>query len=114
MYDFQIFLGNKQYRTGKEQALLTQDAVFTQNGVFGITRHPWYLGSLLSIWTLPTVYPMGIFLSACILSVYLVVGTILEEKKLVKLHGKKYREYADHVSMLVPWKWAFGLFHSCR
>ncbi len=114
VYDLQIFLGLKQYRTGKELALLTKEAVFTERGVFAITRHPWYLGTLLLIWSLPTVYPKAIFLAAGILSIYLVVGTILEEQRLVVLHGDKYREYMDHVSMLLPWKWVLNLFHLAK
>ena len=40
-----------------------------------------------------------------VLSVYLVVGTILEERKLVLEYGQVYRQYQHEVSMFVPWRW---------
>lgn len=40
-----------------------------------------------------------------ILTIYLIVGTVLEEKKLVSEFGEKYRNYQEKVSMLIPYKW---------
>ena len=40
-----------------------------------------------------------------ILTVYVVIGTHLEERKLVAEFGDEYREYQQTVSMLFPWKW---------
>ena len=44
-----------------------------------------------------------------ILTVYLVVGTILEERKLVIELGEEYREYQQQVPMLLPLKWLRSL-----
>jgi len=35
----------------------------------------------------------------------LIVGTYLEEKKLVREFGEKYLIYQKRVSMLIPYKW---------
>lgn len=104
-YDLQYFLGIKQWRTGRHDLLMSEKEEFSEEGVFGMTRHPWYLGSLLLIWSLFEEYPLAVFLAACILSVYLVVGTFLEEKKIVARYGASYRRYQQRVSMLFPWKW---------
>jgi len=109
-YDLQYFLGIRQLRTGEEHLLLNGTTEFTETGVFGITRHPWYLGSLLLLWSGPSSYPLPVFLAVSILSAYLVVGTMLEERKIVALHGEAYGRYRQQVSMLFPWKWIRRFF----
>jgi protein-S-isoprenylcysteine O-methyltransferase Ste14 len=104
-YDIKYFLGLKQLRTGHAHTLLSNTGDFHATGVFAITRHPWYLGSLLAIWSILGEYPRPIFCAAVILSLYLVVGTLLEERKILQEHGSSYRRYQHQVSMLFPWKW---------
>jgi len=104
-YDLQYVLGLKQLRTGKTPLLLTDSPDFSAAGVFGLVRHPWYLGSLLLIWSALPVYPLPKFVAAVILSCYLVIGTLLEERKIIARHGDRYRAYQQQVSMLFPWKW---------
>ncbi len=104
-YDFKSFLGIHQLRAGETQVLLSTSQDFLPTGVFNITRHPWYLGSLLAIWTIFDEYPRPLFVTSIILSVYLVVGTLLEERKIIREYGLRYRRYQQQVSMLFPWKW---------
>jgi methanethiol S-methyltransferase len=104
-YDFQSFLGIKQLMVRETQVLLSTNQDFLPNGVFNITRHPWYLGSLLAIWTIFREYPSPLFVASIILSGYLVVGTLLEERKIIQEYGDRYRHYQQQVSMLFPWKW---------
>ncbi len=113
-YDLETLLGIRQYRTGKNQLLLSTSGSFCESGVFTVTRHPWYLGSLLLIWSLPGSYPAATFLAACILSLYLVIGTILEEKKIVAQYGESYLNYSRRVSMLFPNRWLLGLLGGRR
>jgi beta-lactamase class D len=40
-----------------------------------------------------------------VLSAYLVIGTLLEERKLMLEFGKEYRDYQGRVSMFLPIKW---------
>jgi protein-S-isoprenylcysteine O-methyltransferase Ste14 len=40
-----------------------------------------------------------------VLTIYIVVGTLLEERKLVHEFGDAYRSYQGRVSMFVPLKW---------
>ncbi len=106
-YDGQYFLGIKQIQTGVASTLLGESEEFSDKGIFGIIRHPWYLGSLLFIWSIHSAYSLNVFLATCILSVYLVVGTFLEERKIIAEYGDKYRDYQQRVSMLFPWKWVW-------
>ena len=39
-----------------------------------------------------------------VISVYFMIGAVLEERKLVLEFGEKYREYQRTVSMLFPWR----------
>ena len=104
-YDFKTFLGIRQLRAGETGILLSESRDFAPTGVFAMTRHPWYLGSLLAIWTIFPEYQLGPTVAVIILSLYLVLGTLLEERKIVQEHGDSYRLYQQQVSMLVPWKW---------
>ncbi len=108
-YDVQYFLGLKQLQTGEEHLLLSEQEEFAATGILGITRHPWYFGSLLFLWSMLSEYPLPVFLAVCILSVYLVVGTLLEERKIVAQYGDSYCRYRQQVSMLFPWKWLVRL-----
>jgi methanethiol S-methyltransferase len=46
-----------------------------------------------------------------ILSAYLVIGTLLEERKLILEFGDKYRLYQRQVSMFIPLKWLRSRIH---
>ena len=40
-----------------------------------------------------------------ILTIYLVIGAVLEERKLIIELGDNYQDYRERVSMLFPFKW---------
>ncbi|MEO8764464.1 MAG: isoprenylcysteine carboxylmethyltransferase family protein [Ginsengibacter sp.] len=72
-------------------------------GIHKYTRHPLYLGTLLFIWGLFFIFPLLNNLIAVIsISVYVLIGIRLEEKKLLLQYGKAYEDYITHVPMLVP------------
>ena len=104
-YDFAVFLGLRQLRAGRSYSLLNPDPAFTATGVFALVRHPWYLASLLLLWSIFPVYHQQTVLVAALLSLYLVVGSYLEEQKILHEFGPSYRAYQQQVSMLLPWKW---------
>jgi hypothetical protein len=113
-YDLQYFLGIEQIKTGEGQLLLGGEGGFSDKGVFGVIRHPWYLGSLCLLWSILPAYHAPIFLAVSILSMYLVVGTLLEERKILKQYPAQYRDYQQRVSMLFPWKWILARLRSGR
>ncbi len=48
---------------------------------------------------------MAVLLTNPVLTAYLVIGTFLEERKLVVEFGDQYRQYQREVPMLFPVKW---------
>ena len=110
-YDMGYFLGFKQIRSGVAHSLLSESVEFSTAGVFGLTRHPWYLASLLLIWSILPAYSAADLLVAGVLSLYLLIGTLLEEGKLVAEYGEPYRAYQRRVSMLLPWRWLRSKMH---
>ncbi|MFT5697750.1 MAG: protein-S-isoprenylcysteine O-methyltransferase Ste14 [Desulforhopalus sp.] len=104
-YNLQHFLGLQQIREGKDSLLLGDEHSFSEVGIFGLVRHPWYVGSFLFVWSVFAVYYEKNFAVAVILSIYLVVGTFLEERKIIAEHGELYRRYRARVSMFIPVKW---------
>lgn len=104
-YDLGYMLGVRQIRQRRQQALLSADAHFSRKGSLGVVRHPWYLGSLLFLWSILSAYHQSSVVAAAVLTMYLIVGAWLEERKLVVEYGEKYRSYQQEVSMLIPVKW---------
>jgi protein-S-isoprenylcysteine O-methyltransferase Ste14 len=104
-YDIGYLLGLRQIRNRKQHATLAENGLFTREGAHGMMRHPLYSGSFLFIWSVLPVYHLSSFIAATVLSVYLVVGTWLEERKILAEYGVQYRRYQQEVSMLIPWKW---------
>lgn len=82
---------------------ITDTGELDTSGVLGMTRHPWYLATMLLIWA--RQMDVSAIIVNVILTAYLIVGTYLEEKKLVREFGEKYLAYQKRVSMLVPYKW---------
>ena len=102
-YDGAQFLGLKQIREGTSNKGITDSGELDSAGVLSIMRHPWYLASLLLIWA--RELDLSTILVNVILTLYLMVGTYLEEKKLIRAFGEKYRAYQKRVPRLIPYKW---------
>ena len=102
-YDIHQLIGIKQIREGTTDVGITAAGELDTSGVLGMTRHPWYLATMLLIWG-RQMDVAALFVNV-ILTAYLIVGTYLEEKKLVREFGEKYRNYQKKVSMLLPYRW---------
>jgi protein-S-isoprenylcysteine O-methyltransferase Ste14 len=63
-------------------------------------RHPWYFLALLLLWSRDM--NLGFFITAILATGYFIVGSRLEEKKLVLQFGDAYHQYCQRVSGLVP------------
>jgi len=111
-YSMPQFLGIQQILRKKSGNAMTESGQFDSSGVLGIMRHPWYVAVFILLWA-SDQNRTGIIINL-ILSAYLVIGTLLEERKLVLEFGDCYRQYQDKVSMFIPVKWVKAKLHRWR
>lgn len=71
------------------------------NGLYGLVRHPMYLGSLLVIWFLP-VMTINRLILGLLATAYFFLGSIHEEKLLSDEFGPEYELYRNRVPRIVP------------
>ena len=109
-YDGKEFLGLRQMQAsaGSSETINAIDAIndseeFRISPFHRYVRHPWYFFSLILIWTRDMNGAM--LVSAVLLTLYFVVGSLLEERKLIARHGDAYRRYAQRVPGLIPLPW---------
>jgi protein-S-isoprenylcysteine O-methyltransferase Ste14 len=64
-------------------------------------RHPLYIGWALAFWATPTM-TAGHLLFAGVLTAYMALAAIVEERDLVAHYGRQYETYRQRVPMFVP------------
>jgi protein-S-isoprenylcysteine O-methyltransferase Ste14 len=71
------------------------------SGLYRWVRHPLYTAGLIFIWLTPrmTYNSLALILG---LSIYLVIGALFEERKLVEEYGEAYERYRQNTPMLIP------------
>jgi len=72
-------------------------------GPYRFMRHPLYFFSLLMIWSCPDVGADRLLFNG-LWTLWIIIGTILEERDLVREFGASYRQYQRTTPMLIPWK----------
>ncbi len=100
-YDGSEFSGLRQWR--KRERRVEDQERFRISPLHRYVRHPWYSLGLVLIWTRDMIPEL--FLSALLITLYFVVGSWFEERKLVAYHGDVYRLYRKRVAGLVPLPW---------
>lgn len=99
-YDSLSFFGIRQILNfGKKKEINPLNGI-RRNGLLGIIRHPMYLALLIYLWC-QTFRVMDIVINI-VLTIYIIIGTKLEEKKLILEFGDAYRKYQQEVPMLIP------------
>ena len=73
----------------------------TIRGPYRWVRHPLYTAMLLLIWSHPELTADRLLFNVA-WTIWIVVGTILEERDLALVFGAEYRRYQRHVPMLIP------------
>jgi protein-S-isoprenylcysteine O-methyltransferase Ste14 len=102
-YSLGQFVGISQLRKASSGGLAAGGGI-DSSGILGLVRHPWYTAVVLLLWARDL--DVAVLVANGVLTVYIVVGTLLEERKLVHEFGDAYRSYQARVSMFVPLKWA--------
>lgn len=70
-------------------------------GLYAYMRHPLYTGGLLLIWFMPvmTTSLLAFNLAA---TLYLYIGSVFEERRLLAAFGDDYKQYRSRVPRLIP------------
>jgi methanethiol S-methyltransferase len=98
-YDSLSFLGIRQIvNFGKKNAI--QEEGIKKSGLLGIVRHPMYSATILFLWC--QTFRLSDIVANTVLTAYVIIGTMLEERKLVLEFGAPYVQYQKEVPMLIP------------
>jgi protein-S-isoprenylcysteine O-methyltransferase Ste14 len=65
-------------------------------------RHPWYFLMLILIWTQSMTETW--LVSALCMTLYLVIGSRIEERRILRHHPGSYSDYCQIVPGLLPWR----------
>ena len=71
------------------------------NGLYRFVRHPLYTFSLLILWFSPSV-TVNSFIVYAALTIYVLIGIVFEERKLLREFGQEYADYKSITPMLLP------------
>jgi len=100
-YDGSEFLGLRQIRDGERR--VEDQEHFCVSPLHRHLRHPWYFLGLILIWTRDMTAAM--LVSSVMMTLYFIVGSWLEERKLLTYYGSAYRRYCRKVPGLLPRPW---------
>lgn len=97
-FNIQEFLGLRQLRTKSKD-------VYEQGGmhisvVHRYIRHPWYFLILVILWT----RDIGVaqLVTYILFTLYFIIGSRLEERKLLMYYGEAYAQYMKKVPGIIP------------
>jgi protein-S-isoprenylcysteine O-methyltransferase Ste14 len=81
-----------------------EDAVsrLVTTGGYAIVRHPIYSTALLILWCFP-IQTIGTLAFAVGVTVYILIGSELEERRLISEFGEDYIRYRFKVARLIPY-----------
>ena len=86
---------------GRLRGRMPRPMSFVVRGPYRWVRHPLYLFMILMIWSCPDLTSDRLLFNG-LWTVWIVIGSILEERDLVLEFGDVYREYQRKVPMLIP------------
>ena len=92
--------GLKQVREHMKGQDVSEPA-FQIRGFYRYVRHPLNLGFLIAFWATPEM-TVGHLVFALATTGYIFVAMYLEERDLIALFGKRYRNYRERVPRIIP------------
>jgi protein-S-isoprenylcysteine O-methyltransferase Ste14 len=89
------FIGLRQLFQKEESGALVV------HGLYKVVRHPLYTFSLLFLWLSPSVSQnsLTVYIGS---TLYILIGTYFEERKLLREFGEAYAHYKKSTPMLIP------------
>jgi protein-S-isoprenylcysteine O-methyltransferase Ste14 len=93
--DIWDFVGLRQIEASPPPSKLTT------SGLYQYIRHPLYSAGLAFIWLLPLM-TVNILAVNIALTVYILIGATIEERKLRSAFGQEYIEYVRVTPMFIP------------
>jgi protein-S-isoprenylcysteine O-methyltransferase Ste14 len=100
-YDLGRLSGVHQLRAARRGLDEAEDEPLRTDGLHRLVRHPLYSAAFLVLWGL--VEDHQSLATAVWGSVYLVIGTWAEERRLLRRYGQAYADYRRRVPAFVPW-----------
>ncbi len=99
-YDSLSFFGIRQILEYRGIVKISSSEKIKKNGLLGLMRHPMYTALIIYLWC--QTFRFTDVIVNFVLTIYLIIGTQLEEKKLVLEFGDSYIKYQQEVPMLIP------------
>jgi methanethiol S-methyltransferase len=97
-YDSLSFFGIRQILNFGRKTISSNE--IRKDGLLGVIRHPMYLALIVFLWC--RIFTITDLVVNTLLTIYVFIGTFLEEKKLVLEFGDSYIRYQQEVPMLIP------------
>lgn len=97
LIEVKVFLGLRQLSQPDAE---TSGKLVTRR-LYRIVRHPLYLFSMIILWLIPWMTDL-VFAFVTASSIYFLIGTIPEERKMVIIFGKDYQDYQSRVPRIFP------------
>jgi protein-S-isoprenylcysteine O-methyltransferase Ste14 len=98
-YDLFTFFGIRQIKNIHQST--PEKGKIQKKGLLKFVRHPMYSALLILLWSSNTMRWTDIAVNT-VLTIYIVIGSWLEEKKLIREFGNEYIQYQREVPMLIP------------
>jgi methanethiol S-methyltransferase len=102
LHGFDVF-GTGPLRGGVPKIPVPSNRELTIRGPYRWVRHPMYLAALIVLWSCPKLTADRLLMNV-LLTAWVWLGTILEERDLAVAFERTYRDYQKSVPMLLPWK----------
>jgi protein-S-isoprenylcysteine O-methyltransferase Ste14 len=99
-YDSLSFFGIRQTLNFGKAKKTDPSEQIKKTGLLRITRHPMYFALVIYLWC--QTFSLSDIVVNTVLTLYILIGTRLEENKLVMEFGDRYVKYQHEVPMFFP------------
>ena len=100
---FSFALTNYRFQFWLDQPEKDDKKPLVTTGINRIVRHPLYFGVILLLIGMVLVLPKWKnLIFAGVTVIYIIIGALLEERKLIAIYGNAYYTYRKNVKMLIP------------